>query len=760
MKGLKYSALCFGIGLALLVQLMSTTHVHADGVKTPRPGFTPPGINTPKTTGVPTRIHFTENTPVPVDSSTPSAHSNTRLPATPAPADSSTPNLPLNTHLPTRIDLSVSTKNTSTAGPLNATPSQIVLSPRSTLPATSAAEQGKPSSPGETTVSAESEVGTLSPHPVETTTSGGAQEPTLGDVLQELPENTGVIVLDQGEKPLPLVSQEAAQVITQSDPVWCPGDSTQAPTPGANGCTISYSTVAELVANAGASIAANGTIWITNGPQSLEPGPITIDGSIYTNWANYSLTLQGGWTGTTIGTNSVFNVPIQILNWNAAVTINNITVQNASGSGLGVATNGGNVAINNSSFRNNRAGSTYFPWGDGADISPNGGNVTITNSEFSGNHWDGLYVFNSGQISITDSRFNSNGFTQGSGGGLSAYQIDGIGIGNSEFTGNLSYDITAYCNSGGFLVVSYPDNIPPFPPPVRMDITVDANCSSSAYLVVPTTTHTVTITASATPSGLTLTPTSTPTGPTQAATVTATSSPPSSPLNTPTRFLINTATATPLPTGGFIPTSTPTIPARRPPTVQPRGSFLGASSARPKSKGEFFLDCKLQESFTYPLPNGDKVEIICPSGYWSGKASISRLDNTTLPDKLPAGFTYASAFLVEITKLKEPVQMVNGEFLREEVKVIPEGGYIKASFVALSRGNYSILYWDATNKSWIPLKDLIVDEKGKPIVFDLDPENKDNLLKIISGVQQVSNPLDPRVEVSTNFPGIFVLAQH
>ena len=104
--------------------------------------------------------------------------------------------------------------------------------------------------------------------------------------------------------------------------------------------------------------------------------------------------------------------------------------------------------------------------------------------------------------------------------------------------------------------------------------------------------------------------------------------------------------------------------------------------------------------------------------------------------------------------------MVNGEFLREEVKVIPEGGYIKASFVALSRGNYSILYWDATSNTWIPLKDLILDEKGKPIVFDLDPENEDNLLKIISGVQQVSNPLDPRVEVSTNFPGIFVLAQH
>jgi hypothetical protein len=54
----------------------------------------------------------------------------------------------------------------------------------------------------------------------------------------------------------------------------------------------------------------------------------------------------------------------------------------------------------------------------------------------------------------------------------------------------------------------------------------------------------------------------------------------------------------------------------------------------------------------------------------------------------------------------------------------------------------------------------MLDERGKPQVFDLYPEDPDNLLKIVSGVQQVTNPLDPRVEVSTNFPGIFVLAQH
>jgi len=187
---------------------------------------------------------------------------------------------------------------------------------------------------------------------------------------------------------------------------------------------------------------------------------------------------------------------------------------------------------------------------------------------------------------------------------------------------------------------------------------------------------------------------------------------------------------------------------------------VSGSSARSKSKGEFFLDCKLQQSFTYPLPNGDKVEIVCPSGYWSGKATISRLDNTTLPDELPAGFKYASAFVVNISKLREPVQLVGGEFLREEVNVIPDGGYIKTSFVALGQENYSILYWDEINSRWIPLKDFMLNEDGEPQDFALYPEDPDSLMKIMSGVQQVNNPFYPRVEVSTNFPGIFVLAQH
>jgi len=87
---------------------------------------------------------------------------------------------------------------------------------------------------------------------------------------------------------------------------------------------------------------------------------------------------------------------------------------------------------------------------------------------------------------------------------------------------------------------------------------------------------------------------------------------------------------------------------------------------------------------------------------------------------------------------------------------------MKASFVAPSiqifGGTYSILYWD--NRTWILLKDFMLDENGEPQVFDLHPGSQEDPRKIIiRGVENIDNPRDPRVEVSTNFPGIFVLVQ-
>ncbi len=161
---------------------------------------------------------------------------------------------------------------------------------------------------------------------------------------------------------------------------------------------------------------------------------------------------------------------------------------------------------------------------------------------------------------------------------------------------------------------------------------------------------------------------------------------------------------------------------------------------------EFALSCTSQNVFFVTLPNDDQIQIFCPV---SGSARIARLDNTMLPGDLPAGYNYLSAFSLDILQDSQPIS------------VIVEGGHIKASFKApaLQTGSiYSILYWN--NGAWIPLKDFMVDENGSPHVFDLAPGVPDDTRKVISGVEFVAGGDSSRIEVSTNFPGIFVLVQH
>ncbi len=216
-----------------------------------------------------------------------------------------------------------------------------------------------------------------------TTNSDDIQQTSLLDTLQDLPAETNIVVLDENSQPLPLASQEASNIIAPGDPVWCPAG--QAPTPGANGCSHSYSYLMELVTYF--TPTNNGTIWIEAGsygiwdpcyPHTPCGGDTTIDGGVSGNWSSasrYTLTLQGGWSGisndTSIVGESIFTTDhVSILSWGNDVTINNITFN----SGLTVSTTQ-NVVINNSTFSNSG--------GIGAEISAN--DITVNHSKFSGN---------------------------------------------------------------------------------------------------------------------------------------------------------------------------------------------------------------------------------------------------------------------------------------------------------------------------------------------------------------------------------------
>ena len=282
--------------------------------------------------------------------------------------------------------------------------------------------------PSETEEVSGEETPETTPAPTETEENNDS-EVTVSEILAEIPEDTDLVILDENGEVEPLVTQNSAEAIVDGDPVWCPEG--QAPTPGQNGCTASFTNMTELLNNIG-DPNANGTIWITTGSIS-DTASITIDGANYNNWDNFTLTLQGGWTGvsgdTTISTNSIFTESINILDWNNNITLNNITVQNTDGFGIYVGTSG-DINANNIVATGNQ---------DTGIVARSGGDTTITNSNSSSNtatssSIGGIDVFANGNISITNTIANDNTSTVWLASGIDIYSNGNISI--SDITAN------------------------------------------------------------------------------------------------------------------------------------------------------------------------------------------------------------------------------------------------------------------------------------------------------------------------------------
>ena len=497
------------------------------------------------------------------------------------------------------------------------------------------------------------------------------EAPTLLEEIQELPGDTSIVVLDASGEAEPLATQDAAQIIASSDPVWCPGN--QAPTPSANGCTNSYATLAELVdaiqsgTDPNNIIIDNGTIWITSGPVA-DTGPVWIDGQLYPTWSTFALTLQGGWSGASgdasIGANSVFSVPISIWNWNSSVTVNNITIQDTvdmNYAGLEIQTNSGDVTVNDSLFTRNYVG-VY--------VTMDGDTVSINRSTFHDNEWDGLQIFTdsgiANNISLTGNTFsyNNRNYSDGYGAWVVTDPGDNATVDGNTFINNWWGLVTPYARVNADILTA---NI------------FDLNCYD---LYVDFTVY----------------------------------------------ELGNNYCGAPLE-----------------PTVLNTTTTL-ATFVQVQGSEKFSLNCADSGGeYSRSLPNGDLVQIVCPV---SGDGKIARLDSASLPAVLPAGYRYASAFEVQITQNGMPID------------VIEEGGYIRSYFATppLLQGNrYSILYWDQVNGNWVALKDFIRGASAGAQEFYLFPSIPDDTRKILSGVRLTDS--NRRVNVITNFPGIYVLVQ-
>lgn len=463
MKSSKHIYLCLMTIFVLLIQLMSPALVHADDETPPAPTEAPIGTSASELTEAPTEIPATEPPTADPSLSTPEP---TKL-STGAPTDSVAPTVePIETATPAPTETSV-TEEAATPPPTEAATESPTESP---TPDPSLATPVSPdlterSSDAPTAEPVETSIAT--PEPTDAATSVVTEAPTLLEAQQAIPESTNIVVLDENGQPLPLATQQTAEIVANSDPVWCPAG--QAPTPGANGCSVSFATLTDLVNGIGVTINQSGTIWITSG-LSPEPGPVAIDGAIYSMWANNALTMQGGWSGingdSTIGSSSVFSVPISITNWGGDVTLNNLTLNGTpltAGTGLHVETKGtihGKDIVVTNHFSGadlygvngvTITGTNTFSdnYVSGLSVVSLQGAVTLNNLTTSNINGNGAYIFGATGITLTGTNiFNNDAY-----GGIWAQSPGAISINNLTVS-NTGDGIGAYLSSGGDLTMT------------------------------------------------------------------------------------------------------------------------------------------------------------------------------------------------------------------------------------------------------------------------------------------------------------------
>ncbi len=292
-----------------------------------------------------------------------------------------------------------------------------------------------------------------------------ATEPPAQPILEQLPDNTTITVLNSDGEPQPLATQASADAIDSAyDPIWCPEG--QTPTPGQNGCTDSFASLDELLTylqthETDAAFQQAGTIYIQQGQYLGGESSINFNNYTFNSLNNYNLTLQGGWntTNNTVdpAATTDFNAPLTIGSssnpWVGSLTFNGINISNVNGqAGLTVYTNA-NVTLNNVEVTSSQSGASLDA----------GGDVTIHDSNFNQNQNHGANIHAGGNVQITNSTFNQNGSFDGTtgkglevngGGNVSLVSVEAnnnqafganidtsgdVTITNSFFSGNVEY---------------------------------------------------------------------------------------------------------------------------------------------------------------------------------------------------------------------------------------------------------------------------------------------------------------------------------
>ena len=270
--------------------------------------------------------------------------------------------------------------------------------------------------------------------------------------LNDVPENTTVEVVNADGQSEPLATQDAADAIaTTSDPIWCPAG--QSPTPGANGCTQSFTSFTALLTflSGNATYSGAGTIYVQQG--AYQGGESTVDFNNYnlSNISSADLTITGGWNTSTntvdaTTTSNFSNTAIVIGSstnpWAGSLTLSNLSLNftptGQSGTGITLFAQN-NINISNVSVMNSATGA-------GAELNA-GIDVNIRDSKFDRNKTAGAIIRAGRDVSIARSSFSNpaNGRRQVT--GLDIVNDGAVAL--SDVLANSNREAGATINAGG-----------------------------------------------------------------------------------------------------------------------------------------------------------------------------------------------------------------------------------------------------------------------------------------------------------------------
>lgn len=285
------------------------------------------------------------------------------------------------------------------------------------------------------------------------------EETAVSEILEQLPEDTALVFVDEEGEALPLVSTEAAEVLAAPDPYFTIGTTTYRFFGAAGACAaggyaadcfddsatpiqdaIDYLSIilktkptdGNIYVESGAYIEdvyVDGSAWTTAGgdiPDYLGiigagSGSTTLTGS-FSIYGMNAFTLSGFTVTTDSGdaiyisdntgalqlkglyvtSTSVEASGIRVDGQTGDVNFTGVNSTNENGIGVYINVLSGNVNLDNVAANDSIFG--------GASISVDSGNITVSDSEFLNNGYDGLYVStDSGNITLNNVTATGNG---------------------------------------------------------------------------------------------------------------------------------------------------------------------------------------------------------------------------------------------------------------------------------------------------------------------------------------------------------------